>query len=185
MPTFTNGHFNWLWPYVSKQTLRTAIDIGGHLGDWTLNWHHRVKKIEIFEPNPDVLPKLKKNTNTLKNCTVHEVALGDTPGKVSMQYETHLGTYHIKDHNGSINLQTLDSYNFQNVDIIKIDVEGFEVPVLEGAKETILSNKPWIQIEANHTGERYGRPKKKILEKLTEFGMKRIAKEWPDQIWKF
>ena len=67
MPTFPKGHFNWLWPHVSKQTLRTAIDIGGHLGDWTLNWHHRVKKIEIFEPNPDVLPKLKKNTNTLKN----------------------------------------------------------------------------------------------------------------------
>ena len=133
----------------------------------------------------DITTTLKKNTNTLKNCTIHEVALGDTTGKVSMQYETHLGTYHIKDHNGSINLQTLDSYNFQNVDIIKIDVEGFEVPVLEGAKETILSNKPWIQIEANHTGERYGRPKKKILEKLTEFGMKRIAKEWPDQIWKF
>ena len=184
MPT-PPSHYNWLWPYVLKQTLRTAIDIGGHLGDWTLNWHHRVKKIEIFEPNPDILPKLKKNTNTLKNCTVHEVALGDTTGKVSMQYDTNPGTYHITDHNGSINLQTLDSYNFQNVDIIKIDVEGFEVPVLEGAKETILSNKPWIQIEANHSGERYGRHKTKIIETLSKFGMKRIAKEWPDQIWKF
>ena len=185
MPTFPNGHFNWLWPYVSEQTLRTAIDIGGHLGDWTLNWHHRVKKIEIFEPNPDILPKLKKNTNTLKNCTVHEVALGDTTGKVSMQYETHTGTCHVKDYNGSINLRTLDSYNFQDVDIIKIDVEGFEIPVLEGAKQTILSQHPWIQIEGNSSGKKYGRTKKDIVNLLKSWGMERVIKQWPDQIWRF
>ena len=31
----------------------------------------------------------------------------------------------------------------------------------------------------------YDRPKKQILDKLISFGMKRIAKEWPDQIWSF
>ena len=85
----------------------------------------KAKTIETFEPNPDILPDLKQNTNKLNNCTVHNTALGDTTGKVSMQYETHTGTCHIKDYNGSINLRTLDSYNFQDVDIIKIDVEGF------------------------------------------------------------
>ena len=180
-----HGNYSLLWPYVSTQTLRTAIDIGGHEGKWTSRWHERVEKIETFEPNPDILPTLKKNTNTLKNCTIHEVALGDTTGNVSMQYETHTGTCHITDYNGSINLRTLDSYNFQDVDIIKIDVEGFEVPVLQGAKQTILSQRPWIQIEGNSAGKRYGRSKLDILNLLHSWGMKRVVKLWPDQIWRF
>ena len=102
-----------------------------------------------------------------------------------MEYVDHPGTYYIKDYKGSIPVKTLDSYNLTDVDVIKIDVEGFEVPVIEGARQNILSNKPWIQIEANHTGDRYGRPKKFILNALANLGMRRRAKEWPDQIWSF
>ena len=144
---YKNTNYKLLYRYVWRQQLRTAIDIGAWKGPWTTWWSSKVKTIEAFEPNPDIFPNLKQNTNKLKNCTIHNTALGDTTGKVSMQYETHTGTCHVKDYNGSINLRTLDSYNFQNVDIIKIDVEGFEIPVLNGAKQTILSQRPWIKIE--------------------------------------
>ena len=79
----------------------------------------------------------------------------------------------------------LDAFNFDNVDLIKIDAEGYELPVLEGAKETILHNKPWIQIEANKSGARYGRTKVDIANFLDSLGMKRKAKKWPDQVWHF
>jgi FkbM family methyltransferase len=182
---YKNTNYKLLYRYVWRQQLRTAIDIGAWKGPWTTWWSSKVKTIEAFEPNPDIFPNLKQNTNKLKNCTIHNTALGDTTGKVSMQYETHTGTCHVKDYNGSINLRTLDSYNFQDVDIIKIDVEGFEVPVLNGAKQTILSQHPWIQIEANHTGERYGRSKVDIFNLLLSWGMKRVIKKWPDQVWTF
>lgn len=42
--------------------------------------------------------------------------------------------------------KTLDSYNFQDVDFIKVDVNGFELQVLEGAIETIKSNNPYIYV---------------------------------------
>lgn len=42
---------------------------------------------------------------------------------------------------------TLDSYGFTDVDIIKIDVEGYELQVLEGAVNTIAQNRPIVQIE--------------------------------------
>ena len=182
---YKNTNYKLLYRYVWRQQLRTAIDIGAWKGPWTTWWSSKVKTIEAFEPNPDIFPNLKQNTNKLKNCTIHNTALGDTTGKVSMQYETHTGTCHVKDYNGSINLRTLDSYNFQDVDIIKIDVEGFEVPVLNGAKQTILSQHPWIQIEANKCGKRYGRSKVDICNLLLSWGMKRVIKKWPDQVWTF
>jgi len=46
-----------------------------------------------------------------------------------------------------VNQKTLDSYNFKDVDIIKIDVEGYELLVLEGAEQTIDNNRPIVQIE--------------------------------------
>ena len=183
--TDIKGNYDLLWPYVQQKKLKTIIDIGAWWGPWTLWWSSRAKTIEAFEPNPDILADLKQNTNKLKNCTIHNTALGDITGNVSMQYETHSGTYHIKNYNGSISLRTLDSYNFQDVDIIKIDVEGFEVPVLEGAKQTILSQRPWIQIEGNSSGKKYGRSKIDIVNLLKSWGMKRVVKQWPDQIWRF
>lgn len=47
----------------------------------------------------------------------------------------------------SIDQKTLDSYGFEDVDIIKIDVEGYELLVLEGASDTIARNRPIVQIE--------------------------------------
>jgi FkbM family methyltransferase len=47
----------------------------------------------------------------------------------------------------TITIETLDSYNFQDVDIIKMDVEGFEYNVLQGAEDTIAKWKPIVQAE--------------------------------------
>lgn len=46
-----------------------------------------------------------------------------------------------------IEIKTLDSYNFKDVDIIKIDVEGFEYDVMLGAIDTIKRCKPVVQVE--------------------------------------
>jgi len=53
----------------------------------------------------------------------------------------------LKEGEGNIECRTLDSFNLTNVDYIKIDVDGFEVPVLQGAQETIRKNNPVINIE--------------------------------------
>lgn len=54
----------------------------------------------------------------------------------------------------SVPQETLDSYNFTDVDIIKIDVEGYELQVLEGAVQTIAKNRPIVQIECVETQPR-------------------------------
>ena len=180
-----NGNYDLLESYIKKQNLGTIIDIGAWWGPWTLHWQARARRVIIFEPNKHILPKLQYNVKNLQHCTLYPVALGDKKKKISMKTNTHSGTNHIIEQEGDTECCTLDDYNFQDVDVIKIDVEGYEIPVLQGAKNTILRNKPMIQIEANKSGSIYGRTKKDILNYLTGIGMKRLAKKWPDQIWSF
>ena len=179
------GNYVLMGDYIHHLQFRRIIDVGAWWGPWTITWQNNAEHVEIFEPNQAILPKLKRNISNFKNCTLHETALGNKAGKISMEQVTHSGTYHIKDTHGLINVTTLDSYNFDSVDVIKIDVEGYEIPVLEGARNTILVNKPYIQIEGNKAIQRYGYHKADINRYLTKLGMVRIGKRYPDQIWKF
>jgi FkbM family methyltransferase len=94
----------------------------------------------------------------------YNVALGPTPGTVEMHLKKNDGHNRVandgyaklngkpvKINTGYQRVQvpqhTLDSYNFTDVDIIKIDVEGYELQVLEGAVNTIAQNRPIVQIE--------------------------------------
>jgi len=94
----------------------------------------------------------------------YNVALGPVPGTVEMHIKKNDGhnrvandgykTIHgksVKVNTGYQRVQvpqnTLDSYNFTDVDIIKIDVEGYELQVLDGAVNTIAQSRPIVQLE--------------------------------------
>jgi FkbM family methyltransferase len=96
----------------------------------------------------------------------HNIALGPTPGQVEMHIKKNDGHNRVANDNGefktvtgkdikrnegyervSIEQKTLDSYAFENVDIIKIDVEGYELLILEGADQIIAKNRPIVQVE--------------------------------------
>lgn len=98
------------------------------------------------------------------NIQTYNVALGPTKGSVEMHIKkndghnrvandgyTKLNGQPVKVNTGYQRVQvpqeTLDSYGFTDVDIIKIDVEGYELQVLEGAHQTIAQNRPIVQIE--------------------------------------
>ena len=183
--TDKNSNYDIIEKHISGRTLRKIIDVGAWWGPWTLHWQSRADSVEIFEPNKKILPMLEHNISNLDNCTLHKTALGHKKGTVSMEYASHSGTNHVTDLHGDILLDTLDSHQFTEVDIIKIDVEGYEINVLKGAEQTIKTQKPILQIEGNSAGERYGRTKKDILDLLASCEMTRIEKRWPDQVWAF
>ena len=73
----------------------------------------------------------------------------------------------------SVKLKTLDSYDFQDVDIIKIDVEGFEYDVLLGATKTIETWKPVVQVEMVYgQPHRFGHSVHDILKYFEDRGYK-------------
>jgi len=166
--------------------LHRVIDCGAWIGQWS-RMHLHAEHVEAFEPNPDILPLLEHNIQSCPQIHLHRTALSNQPGRTALRYESHTGTCHMwpEGHAQDIEVRTLDSYQFSDVDIIKIDVEGMEVPLLQGAEQTIRRNRPWILIEGNESPGRYGRSKRDFLQLLTSWGMTRVYKRWPDQIYRF
>jgi FkbM family methyltransferase len=78
------------------------------------------------------------------------LALGATPGKASLlSYKAANigGTPLISNAAGRYQIVSLDSFNFEQLDVIKLDVEESEVQVLEGARNTLARCKPTIMVE--------------------------------------
>ena len=91
------------------------------------------------------------------NIITHNEGLGDKPGIFEMEDHPNNAGHNCilaEDRKGKtkyalhqVTVNTLDSYNFSDVDIIKIDCEGYELPILKGAKQTISTNRPIVQLE--------------------------------------
>ena len=181
LPTTQYNEYNViaLKEIIGKRNIKTAIDIGGWWGPWTINMAPIAKNIICFEANPELQPLLEQNTKEYKNVKIYNQALSSHDSSVLMSAESHSGTYGVRTKGNVINAKPLDFYNFEDVDVIKIDVEGHEHSVLLGAKQTILENKPLIQIEI------FRKARFAVYKILEELGMHRIYKRFPDQIWSF
>ena len=128
---------------------RTALDIGANVGLWSRDLVKYFDQVIAFEPVAMFRECLEKNV-TASNISVESVALGDSEGQVRMIItEGNTGHTHVDpaSTNGDTRIIRLDSLNLQNVDYIKIDCEGFEYRVLQGAKETIQRCRPVVVIE--------------------------------------
>ena len=88
-----------------------------------------------------------KNFN---NIYLHEYGLSNTnaKGKLDVYIDGHLGSTRIlDDKDGDIEMKTMDSLNMSKIDVLKIDVEGRELHVLEGAEQTLKRLSPLVVIE--------------------------------------
>lgn len=149
-------------PHVSGYVLKysrpgsIAVDIGAHIGSHTLTMSRGVGpygKVIAFEPQPKTFRELVLNMslNNCSNIVYFWGAAGNEPKIVELDplNSANEGTAGIG-HGGTgkfVKQITLDSLELYNVSLIKIDVEGMEDQVLEGATQTILRNKPVILIE--------------------------------------
>lgn len=128
----------------------TVIDVGACLGDHTTFYLECVGEkgtVIAIEPHPDSFECLKHNC---PKATLINAAASDSEGYVRLIPNANVGASHlVKDDCGSIKTITIDSLNIERCDFIKIDVEGFEVHVLQGAKDTISRTRPVMMIEVN------------------------------------
>jgi FkbM family methyltransferase len=130
------------------------VDVGANFGIWTRYVAKMDFKVHAFEPSPQPFKHLAKNAPP--NVYVYNVALGEKEGEGLLNlHDTHGHDGLVKkakDFTGKtikVPIKTLDSFKIKNVGLIKIDTEGYEIPVLLGARKTILRWKPRIIIEVH------------------------------------
>jgi len=133
-----------------------VLDIGANIGNHSLYFSDLFKEVISFEPHPDTYKLLEFNTSFRTNIRTHNFGLGDARETVALhENPTNLGGSSIEsesdNHNNSleISLQKLDDFvnDLQRIDLIKMDVEGYESKVIIGGKNTIKKHQPIILFE--------------------------------------
>lgn len=148
-------------PRLVPQSRRAvALDIGANNGVTTWLLSREFQLVHGFEPNPQLAAELAAAAP--RNVRVHQMAVSNKEGEAELLIPVSKGVTlsgwgslrgNLFDHFDQIQrvkvpTQTIDSFQFETVDFIKIDVEGHEMSVLEGAKETIQRCRPWLVVEA-------------------------------------
>ncbi|MBS8262779.1 FkbM family methyltransferase [Roseibium polysiphoniae] len=128
-------------PYI--ENFRVALDIGCRDGEYSRYLQKKFERVYGFDVNRK---KYFPYNVDLKKTTHFTCGLGDKEGTLLMSGGTHK---HVKGKMKEHPVFTLDSFEFENVDYIKIDVEGYERRVLIGGEQTIRKYRPLIIIEQN------------------------------------
>ncbi|MBQ9480218.1 MAG: FkbM family methyltransferase, partial [Selenomonadaceae bacterium] len=134
-----------------------VVDVGANIGNHTLFFANELNasKIIAFEPIASTFKILNFNVrlNRLDDrVELHNEGLSNRQGKAAVKAynpDNTGGTVLTENNsNGDINLTTLDALNLQSIALLKIDVEGMELKVLEGALETIKRTRPIMFVES-------------------------------------
>jgi FkbM family methyltransferase len=139
---------------------KVAVDIGGNIGSYTYWLSKFATRVITFEPNPLYIDQIQNLR--LPNVTSEAVALSDRSGMAELRIPRSAGGHEdqgmasidskaVSDETLSRFLEVptkrLDDYELGQVGFIKIDVEGHEEAVLEGARQTLTRWKPVVLVE--------------------------------------
>jgi len=169
----------------------TVLDIGAHIGVHTLLMSQTVGsegKVLAFEPQPKIFRELFLNmaVNDVYNIDFYWAAVGDHEGTIELsplRKGNEGGTILAGGSGAFVELIPIDALHLANVSLIKIDAEEMEDQVLDGARETLLANKPVVLIEimgGYDFGSTTPEIRKKILhtiDKLEGLGY-RVTQTW-------
>jgi FkbM family methyltransferase len=147
--------------YVRPDSL--VLDVGANIGLHSILFSKSCNVVS-FEPQPVLFDILETNirNNQLENrITPMQFAIS---AKIGMELFGIPESYNVWDNPGGLGIvdasfsqsglktivvqtRTIDSFNYTNVSVIKVDVEGHEREVLEGARDTIAREKPNLIVE--------------------------------------
>jgi len=156
----------WAWDYLKVPEDGVFIDVGAHVGRYTIPIAKFLNKgiVVAVEAAPENYVALVKNVklNELNNILVFNVAAWREESELTLHFSEYSGRHTVK---GSSNLvykvlaRPIDAiiaeYGIKRVDLVKIDVEGAEVEVLEGMKRSIEKFKPNLLIEVSWANAEY------------------------------
>lgn len=136
------------------------VDIGANIGMITLHAHSLIGStgcIDCFEPNPECVERLRRHLqiNGIQNVAIHTCALSDEVGNLNLNLSSeHSGTATLTEVNEvkrtlPVRVCVGDELLMEGprINVMKVDVEGYEMKVLSGLQQTLKTSKPMIITE--------------------------------------
>jgi FkbM family methyltransferase len=130
---------------------RLTIDVGGNSGYQTY-FHAQHNNVVTYEPVPELFEVLQSNLKGIDNVTLinkavtnnnKDVKLFVDINRLSMTSQAPL----VESETITVPGVALDNENHTNVGFIKVDVEGYELDVLQGATKLIERDRPTMMVE--------------------------------------
>jgi FkbM family methyltransferase len=149
------------------------VDGGCNAGFFTIPVAHFTQNSNIrivsFEPQRQLFQAVGGSLalNGYRHVFLHNVGLGQEPGiaqlpAIDYSVEQDFGIVQLSDdttveedgwmNDRVVDITSIDSMDLPRLDFFKLDVEGYEVPALQGALDTIQKYRPWIWVEYFITG---------------------------------
>jgi len=179
---------------------KNIIDVGAHIGTHSIPYANFIDNSQIvysFEAQKPIYNLLVRNIqeNQIDNIQPYNYAIGhlndvqvpitnrvlDGKSKnTQLQYNTNklinYGGITLGLGGELITMRTLDSFQFENISFLKIDVEGCEKLVLYGAKKLIKKNRPYILFETKKDISNEMKQIMEIPQKVLEFDIFKYCK---------
>lgn len=149
------------------------LDIGAHVGRWSLRLARKAGRVIAVEPNPDAAKVLRSNVevNGLTNIEVWEYAAWDCAELLVLEDPNGFsggGSTHCRSAlGGTAQGVRLDDHlgDVDRVDLVKLDVEGADIRALNGMADSLLRLSPTLLIETHYVFGYYTR--EELLNLLT------------------
>lgn len=139
---------------INSHHLKIIFDCGAHRGESAISFIKKFPSAQIysFEPVKSNFESLKNNVEKYPQVYCYNFALGDVEETVSIQISSDSQTHSLKNrsleegqNSEVVKVVTIDSFlsscNIVNIDLLKIDTEGYELNVLKGAKQSLANKK--------------------------------------------
>lgn len=162
---------------------RTAVQAGGSIGYWPARMAEMFDSVITFEPELLIFDCLVRNLNIHGGngrVAAWRAALGETKGRCAIE-RLSFGS-HFVTAGDTTDIVPLDSFKLADLDLLQLDIEGYEIFALRGAARTIERCRPVIHIEI------LGRPElaerdKAIFTFMAERGYRQERREARDYVF--
>lgn len=161
------------WAIARCSQKRTAVQAGGNIGLWPRRLAASFRRVISFEP--DAISRECLELNVPANVDVRPEALGDAQRACDIERAS-LGSHRVVD-GQRVPVTTVDALGLNDVDLLQLDVEGYEWHALSGAFNTIHRCRPIIQVELRGFTDRYGKSDADVDGLLAGLNYRRVSEQ--------
>lgn len=163
-----------------------AIDGGANYGLMSYHMNSRFQQVLAFEIDDKLRTCLAANMATFlcSNVKIEPCGLGDTEKSVDLvRTSKSFGNFVNPDaESGNFSIRSIDSYNIDNLGFIKLDCEGYEPLIIQGAEQTIKKSFPVILMERKVLVKKYNFGSRDTETLLQSWGYNRLINLGKDVI---